>query len=438
MTSLSSLSKAFLCVFIAGVALVITLAADWAGMSVIELGAKIVALASAGGAALFVRKSQTAVASAAQVCASIAKGDFEARVLDIREHGDIGTLHHALNDMVDRCDAFVREGSAAMSAVRDDKYFRRILPEGLHGSLLVAAKTINEATDAIQAKVAAFNANTSTFETAINAIVESLSDASANMSETANVLNKGSTVTRERATAVAAASEEATSNMQTVAAATTELTTSAGDVGQEVNRSAEIARQAVTKVEDASRTIQGLSTAAERIGQVVELISAIASQTNLLALNATIEAARAGEMGKGFAVVAQEVKTLAAQTAKATSEISGHISEVQSATGGAVEAIAAIGKIIGEVDQITTHVAEAINSQTAATGEIARNVEQAFTGIREITNNIHGVTENVGETEKHAGTTLTSSQDLSVQAQRLAETVQDFLLMLKGKKKAAA
>ena len=142
------------------------------------------------------------------------------------------------------------------------------------------------------------------------------------MGETANVLDRGAIQTRERATAVAAATEETTANMQTVAAAATELTASANDVGNQVDRSAKIARQAVDTADNANRTVDGLSAAADRIGEVVELIRAIAAQTNLLALNATIEAARAGEAGRGFAVVANEVKALAGQTAKATEEIS--------------------------------------------------------------------------------------------------------------------
>jgi methyl-accepting chemotaxis protein len=401
------------------------------GAGGVVTGAIAAGLVAQGAAIYFVLRTHRLVECLSDVCHKIARGDFEARVLNIREGGDLGALSHALNDMIDRCDAFVREASAAMSAVRENKYYRRILPQGLHGSLLVASRTINEATEAIEARVVAFNANVGQFEQSIETIVRTLAGDSSIMGETANVLTSGAATTRERVTAVAAASEEATTNMETVAAATTELTTSAKEVGQEVDRSARIAREAVVKVEEANRTVQGLTTAAERIGAVVELINAVAAQTNLLALNATIEAARAGEAGKGFAVVAQEVKSLAGQTAKATSEISGHIAEVQSNTRGAVEAIEAIGKIITEVDQITGHLAGAIAAQTAATGEIGRNVEQAFAGIREITGNIHAVTENAGETERHAGGTKEASGSISTQAARLGATVQEFLVSLR-------
>jgi methyl-accepting chemotaxis protein len=340
-------------------------------------------------------------------------------------------LQHALNDMIDRCDAFVRESSAAMAAIRDDKYFRHILPQGLRGALLMASQTINQAMQAIEQRVAAFNANTAEFEGAIGAVIDTVSTASGNMGETAGSLGRGVTATRQQAMAVSAATEQASSNMETVAAATVELTASANEILGNVTRSAGVARQAVASAEAARLTVGGLSSAAERIGVIVQLIDEIAAQTNLLALNATIEAARAGEAGRGFSVVAQEVKSLAAQTAKATHDISLGIAEVQDTTRSAVEAISGISQAIGEVDQITSQVAYAVEAQTAATSEVARNIEQAFAGIRDISGNIQGVTVNVGETEQHAGTTLSASSSLAEQAATLGDTVRDFLRSLR-------
>jgi methyl-accepting chemotaxis protein len=390
-----------------------------------ELGEAIRGLVDRGG------EVGRVMAKLSSVCKRIADGDFEARVLDIREAGELAAVQHSLNDMIDRCDAFVRESAAAMQAMRANRYYRRILPHGLRGSLLNASVVINEATAAIQARIEAFAHETERFEAEVGGIVGTLFTSSATMGEAAQVLDRGAVQTRERATAVAAATEETTANMQTVAAAATELTASANDVGNQVDRSAKIARQAVDMADNANRTVDGLSAAADRIGEAVELIRAIAAQTNLLALNATIEAARAGEAGRGFAVVASEVKALAGQTAKATEEISLQVANVQANTSGAVAAIGTVGRTIGELDSITVYVSDSVKAQVEATEEIARNVEQAFTGIRDISANINGVSDHAGETERRAGQTRSASADMSRQAERLAGEVKAFLTALR-------
>jgi methyl-accepting chemotaxis protein len=431
MMNSSSLSRAIAGVVFAGLSIaaaIIASAVSYPHLMMIGLVAALSGIALAGwqlAVLTSVMRKMTMVAE------RIARGDFEARILFVRDGGMLGRLQHGFNDSIDRCDAFVREASAAMGAIRDNKYHRRILPKGLHGSVRVASETINEAMEAIRQRVAAFNANTSQFEGAISAIIEEVSGASEKMRTTASVLGDGATATRERAKAVAQSSEHATANMETVAAATTELAASAREIGQDVNRSAAIAREAVAKVEHASRTIASLSSATARIDEIVELINAIAAQTNLLALNATIEAARAGEAGKGFTVVAHEVKSLAGQTARATQDISRSIVEVQTITKEAVGATTAIGSTICEVDTITTHVAQAVEAQSQATQEIARNIEEAFAGVREIAANIRGVTENASESERQASMSMAASGGLANQAQKLGQSVKEFLLSLR-------
>lgn len=431
MTRWSSLSEGLGLALVGAAASMAAVAAAIAGSETFAIGAASTGAVASALAALRLAKTRRVVAEATRVSKAIAAGDFEARLIRMREGGDLDRFVLAMNDMIDRCDAFVRESSAAMTAVKENRYYRRILPQGLKGSLGLAAETINDATDAIEARVAAFNASTAEFESAIRKVVDSLTGTSGGMSETADTLQRGAVATKERATMVAAASEQASANMQTVAAATSELSTTARSIHGEVSRSATIARDAVSRVSDANRTIRGLDKAAERIGEVIALIDEIAAQTNLLALNATIEAARAGEAGRGFAVVAAEVKTLASQTAKATSEIGGHIAEVQAATRNAVAAVEAIGTIIGEVDQITGHVVEAVEAQTVATNEISRNIDEAVAGIRDIAGNVQGVSGNAAETERHAGTTLGASGSLSQQARELAEAVSSFLVTLR-------
>jgi methyl-accepting chemotaxis protein len=366
-----------------------------------------------------------------RVCQQVAKGDFEGRLYGIADRGELGDLQHALNDLIDRLDAFVREATASMSAVRDNKYYRRILPGGLYGALLVGSQVINAAIASMRDRVMLLGRQTSEFEAAIDGIVDRLGEASSAMGGTAQVLSNGASATRERASAVAAASEQASSNMQTIAAAATQLTGSAGEVNREVDHSRTMTGAAAGKARVANERVQSLNIAADRIGEVIALINAIAAQTNLLALNATIEAARAGEAGRGFAIVAQEVKSLAGQTAVATAEIARHIAEVQEATRHAAEAISDIGSSIGEVEQITTHLSTAIEAQASATNEIAMNVEQAFAGFREITGNTHGVSNNAVETERLAANTTSASDHLAQQAQGLAAHVREFLLALR-------
>jgi len=399
---------------------------SFVGKIVVGLGAVLML-----GAVYYMRQLKQILEEVMTVCNDVAIGRFESRIMDKVDQGDIRAMQYAINDMIDRCDAFVREASATMSAVCENKYFRTIRPEGLHGSLGIAANIINEATGTIRDRVAAFEQTAQQFEQGVSSIIESLSGASNEMSLTSNSLTSGAGATQQMAAAVAAASEEATVNMQTVAAATTELTDMASRIGNDVQRSTDIAQGAVSRVADANRAVAGLRTAADHIGDVVKLITAIAEQTNLLALNATIEAARAGEAGRGFAVVAQEVKALAGQTAKATGEIASHIAKVQDSTQGAVDAIDGIGTTVTEVADITAQVAEAVRSQVTATGEIARNIEEAFAGIREITGNVHGVNENARETSGIADKTKSASSILSTQAESLAAEIRNFLVAMR-------
>ena len=209
-----------------------------------------------------------------------------------------------------------------------------------------------------------------------------------------------------QSTAVAAASEQASTNVQTVAAASEELSASIVEISRQVAQSASIAGRAVDEAAATNKSVQGLAEAAQKIGDVVKLINDIAGQTNLLALNATIEAARAGEAGKGFAVVASEVKSLANQTAKATEDIASQVDAIQSATNTPSRRSRASAKTIGEINEIATTIASAVEEQGAATKEISRNVQQAAPGTNDVSSNIAGVTQAAGETGQSAGQVL--------------------------------
>jgi methyl-accepting chemotaxis protein len=200
-----------------------------------------------------------------------------------------------------------------------------------------------------------------------------------------------------------------------------------GEIGQQVERSSQIATRAVEDARRTDMTVESLVRAADKIGEVVGLIQSIAGQTNLLALNATIEAARAGEAGRGFAIVASEVKNLANQTARATEDIAAQISAIQQTTGEAVTAIRAIGATIGEMSEISAGIAAAVEEQGAATREIAGNVLQAARGTDEVSRNIAGVSHASEEVGSAANQVLGAADALSGESERLKQEMAAFL-----------
>ena len=268
---------------------------------------------------------------------------------------------------------------------------------------------------------------TKRFEAAVSGVLGEVARASDAMGETAGAMTAIAAETRERVAGVCTASTQASGNVQTVATTTEELSTTIAEITDQVRQSAAIAGRAVHQAGETEDSVGQLVSAAERIGEVVRLISDIAGQTNLLALNATIEAARAGEAGKGFAVVASEVKSLAGQTAKATDEIGQQIAEVQSATKGAAGAIAQIAATVEEVNGIAAQIAAAMEQQTAATGEITRNVQEAAQGTRTVNDTASGVNEAADRTGQAADRVQTAVRELSSQTEGLRREVDTFL-----------
>ncbi|MGD9637657.1 MAG: methyl-accepting chemotaxis protein [Alphaproteobacteria bacterium] len=265
------------------------------------------------------------------------------------------------------------------------------------------------------------------FEASIMNVVDAVSAASTELNATAESMSAISDETAQQAANVAEASEEASTNVQTVAAAAEELTASINEIARQVSAESDIARQAVNEVNITNDVIGSLSESAQQISEIISLITDIANQTNLLALNATIEAARAGDAGKGFAVVASEVKNLANQTAKATEDIAEQISDVQGKTNQAVTAIARIGEVISKIDEISATIASAVEEQGAATGEISRNAAQASEGIKNVSNNISGVTQAAGEAGSAANQVLAASKELAQKSVMLKNQVADFI-----------
>ncbi len=270
------------------------------------------------------------------------------------------------------------------------------------------------------------------FEAAVGAIVSNVSASAVQLESAAGTLTRTAETTQTLSSQVAGASEEASSNMQSVATATEELSASVNEIGRRVRESNKIADAAVTQAEQTDGRIGKLSRAAQEIGDVVKLITAIAEQTNLLALNATIEAARAGEAGRGFAVVASEVKSLASQTAKATDEISSHIMGMQGATQESVAAIKEIGGTIGQISDIAASIASAVEQQSSATQEISRSVQTVAQGTQQAAANIMQVNRGATETGSASEEVLNSARTLSSESTRLREELDRFMANIRA------
>jgi methyl-accepting chemotaxis protein len=265
------------------------------------------------------------------------------------------------------------------------------------------------------------------FRQSMDSVLRTVSDSAASMKLNASSLFAASGQTSQRAESAVHASNEASTNVATAATAADEMASSIGEISRQLVRTTDAVRFAVGEAEATNTGIKGLADAAQKIGDVVELIRTIAGQTNLLALNATIEAARAGESGRGFAVVASEVKSLAVQTAKATEEISGQILGVQASTGSAVEAIARITDRMQEIERFTSAVAAAVEEQNAVTGEISHNVSSAATGTHEIVGVLDQVARAATDTRSTAETVLRACGHVEQAVANMRDEVDSFL-----------
>lgn len=431
MTNLSSLSKAGLAILAAVISLVAFEALEFAfapesavWFSLAELGVTGALLALA---LWFRHQAAIRVQEAAAVCDQASRGNLEARVMCRRDAGDLGRIQASVNNMLDIVDAFVREASASMEHASHGKTFRKVLVRGLPGSFRNAAGVMNAGTAALGLRVQELARLAQDFGTSMDGVSQTLAQAAAELGTDAKTMAGAADETSHQATAVAAASEQASVNVQTVASAAEELSASIAEISRQVVQSTEITHLAVAEANRTTEHIRSLADAGQRIGDVLKLISDIASQTNLLALNATIEAARAGEAGKGFAVVASEVKGLANQTASATDEISAKIAEMQAATTQSVQAVENITQTIGRINEISTGIASAVEEQGAATQEIARNVQEASSGTAQVSSNIAGITVAARKTGASASEVNDASLRIGGEVETLRSEVAKFL-----------
>jgi methyl-accepting chemotaxis protein len=270
------------------------------------------------------------------------------------------------------------------------------------------------------------------FEASINSLSEGLSTSARTMEVTAASLSETAAEANRQAESVASAADETSINVQMVASATDQLASSVREITGQVGASSTMAAKAVENVQRTDAIIQSLADNAQKIGNVVALIGGVAAQTNLLALNATIEAARAGEAGKGFAVVASEVKALANQTTAATNEIAAQIENIQDATLSAVAAIREVDTVIAQMNGTARAVAAAMEKQGTATGEIARNIQQAAQGTQAVSGSINAVRGAAGDAGEAARRVLEAAHVLARHSGDLGGELQAFLTEMRA------
>jgi methyl-accepting chemotaxis protein len=270
------------------------------------------------------------------------------------------------------------------------------------------------------------------FQQAMRGVVSAVTDSASSMRNTAQSIAKVASDASGQAVVAAGATEQASRSVNAVAGAAEELSASVEEISRQVRQSASVVEQTGLRTDKSVTEIESLAAATQRIDGVLSLIQAIAEQTNLLALNATIEAARAGDAGRGFAVVAHEVKALAEQTAKATSEIGQNVSMIQTSTRSAVEAVREIGSAVRDINEVTSNIASAVGQQDAATREISMNAQMAAQGNETLVGNIGSLGDAIAETTKAAGSVLSASTDLTSTAEILSREVEKFFRNLRA------
>jgi len=265
------------------------------------------------------------------------------------------------------------------------------------------------------------------FRTSVEQALSRLRDSANRLEQTSTVLNKAADSVTAEAHSAETRVGAASLNVTTVASSIEELAASIGEIATQASKSTEVAGRAVTESRRTVNTMSELGSAANRIGEVIGLIQAIAGQTNLLALNATIEAARAGETGRGFAVVASEVKSLAAQTARATEDIASQIGSIQSATADAAQAIEKFSTIIDDMSAMAASVAATVEEQNNAVSSIAEGVNRASLEARSGADAMSRVAGASTGARSTAADVKALADALSTEAENLQGEVRRFL-----------
>ncbi|WP_343561969.1 methyl-accepting chemotaxis protein [Kiloniella sp. b19] len=435
MMNLSSLCKARYLVFLAFALTVSVQVLEFLGFSLLAQGASAVLLVVLCGVLFFQHRVARVVTRISDICDALSEGDYERRLTNIDEKGRIGQVMWAVNRLADQVDAFVREARASMDHVSNNLYYRKIVETGLHGSPRVGAQIMNSAMASVEEKMGSFGEVAERLDESLKEVIGELHESVTNLGGMTSTMQSVARQARAGTQSVRHSSTEASEGVNSISSAAEELSVSISEIRQQMNRTSAVVEGAVGRVQSSTTDIRELAEAADHIGEVIRLIEEIAEQTNLLALNATIEAARAGEAGKGFAVVANEVKSLASQTARATEEISQHVSGIQSSTRGAVSAFEELGGLLQDINDSAVSVAAAVDQQSAASSDIAGNARTAAQETANVNRVIAEIGEGIEEVSQVSRDVDQVTRDLSEHSERklaaLLEDMEQFMEELK-------
>ncbi len=375
----------------------------------------------------------------AQVCERAARGDLEARLLNIEDDGVLGRVQNAINQMLDLTDAFVREAKASLQHASQDQFHRKVLARGFHGTFVHAAEVINLATDEMKVKtdslIEARNSRhglADDFEATVEGVVNSVVASATQMESTAGSLTENADETGGRMEALSLHMTELDSGIAEVVGITDQLTASGTSIGTKIRESLEVADSATKIVGQAATTIESLESSSKEIEEVVKLVGTIARQTNLLALNASIEAARAGDAGRGFAVVASEVKNLADRTSEATNDIGKIIAQVVKETAAAVSSVE---NVSGTIDTLRKHseaVVEEVAGQSELTNQIVETMRSSASQTRRVKNEVEEEAEGSKQSRDASAEMLDGASDLSAMAHKLQSELADFMVSIRA------
>jgi methyl-accepting chemotaxis protein len=415
------------------VALLLAGLATLAGTALAFLGGSWVLVASGGvgvltmGLALyFLHRLRGELGRVNRVMEEAAKGSMDLRVVGIVETGLIGLIQNNMNKLLDLCEAFTKEASAALAYAAKGKYFRNIRMRGMVGNFHRYSRVINDGLAAMDHKVGDFALQAQEIKGRVDRVSETITRRVEEVCERASEVERLAMETQNGATSGAAAATEAAHSITAVASATEELSAASREIAQQGESSAAAARDAVEKISESDTIVMELSTTMEKIGTIGDWIRKIAGQTNLLALNATIEAARAGEAGKGFAVVAGEVKHLAQQTANATDDIAQQVETIRRVAGQTVGAMEAIGVSVRDCEATATAIAAAVEEEVVSMAEIAQNVTQTSAGVDEVSQVVNLTAGAATESGKSAAAVLGAVNEVRGVLSELKAVVDEF------------